>query len=193
MRKKKKRTPKPRKTLTKEIKRLAATDPFAASQLAARGKVYSEIEELVWGYLYIMEWPSGDNPGDPDAAEHRRLVMMNTQRLCDHFLDALTERDSRRIFKIAEAVRFFQGKNLRETQYVDPVRAEILVLKDISDQCGKKWTLHELETFLRRKNFATPPTLPQHEDGNAALRKLAKSLDFPLAEGRRGRPRKQGK
>jgi hypothetical protein len=143
-----------------KIKQLAAQDTFAAEQLARRGRVYSEIEALL--NLYLSEIEIWQNPerqlrlaaalsgSDPEAQslyqEMRKAeesyIADHAQQLCDIFLDAIVKRDDGKIREIAEAVKFFKGKNL--FTYAPPgsdrMRANLLCYKEIFEKRGRRFT-----------------------------------------------------
>ena len=102
-----------------------------------------------------------------------------SELLSDRLLDSIRARDGGSLRTLANFVESF-GKP-PGTKSIDLARADILALKGVYEYTGQRITIARLRDLLGRK---------QTDDGDKALRRLAKGLGFPLRPGKRGRKKK---
>ncbi len=133
------------KKLPSMVRALAEKDAFAASRLAARGKVYNDAEEMTW--LYLRGLKSLAEAG----AEQRKLeepyVAQSEQTIFDFVIKAIRERNHVPLFELAEAVLTIRKQGLN-IPYVDPIRAHLLTLKGICQQRKIKYTRTHLAMLV---------------------------------------------
>jgi len=182
---KKKRTIKRRNRLESQIVKAAQTNENEALALAAMGGQRPLVEQAVWVYLLGKEIEKEqlfDN--DPDGTK-RALA---TKMLCTLFLDAVDQRDGNMLRAIARAAENF------ERNPADQLRHDILLIKGILDRSGGTVTVQFLAAWIHEMRTGKLPKAPlPTEDSYSRLRRLAKSLKFPLAKDKIGRPKKAEK
>jgi hypothetical protein len=138
--------------LPSKIKALATQDVFAAGQLAARGKVFSEVEEILWDYYYGVESLRAPNL----STEMRRGLeegnAMFELLLCKIFVAAVTERNPAKVFEIAEAVAYLKKQgDLHNAKPVEPTRALLLFYKPILERARIKHSYEKLAKLVGYK------------------------------------------
>ncbi len=147
-----------RSNLVKRIVSAASTGE--ALEIAARGRALLPIERMVENYLR----PSGGLLG-------RRL----RANLIEALLKAVNARDWVCLQAATDAVKHFG----RTSQKQDSLRANILAMKGVLDDCGQSMEIARLAECL---DLSDSPG-----DGFSRLRETCKELHFPIKEGKRGR------
>jgi hypothetical protein len=175
--------------LAARVRELAETDVFAASLLAQRGIEFSPLESLLDLYYEdlkrLKQIQTGQNTMLDElmaeypemkgkfANEERKAVnnylKLHANQLAQLALDAITARDSDKLFELAKAVKFLKSFKPQG----DPMRARILTEKDIGKNAGPRWTVSQLAKLI-----GWPDS--DQADGYPHLRRLCKELKFPL-------------
>ena len=172
----------------------ALQDVDKASLLARRGRQFSEIEELLHAYYVFYDQQQDIIAGREStmfkfleelmkrkfSPEHqleffkefnkRKFVALNKI-----FMDAINNRDSKKIMEIAHAVeflRFFDEKR------GDRYRADILSFKLFLDKKGEHWTIRKLAEKIKWPQSSSA-------DGLSQLRRICHELNFPLEPSRK--------
>ena len=179
----KRKAPRQRNTLAKQIKVLAGQDTSAAQQLAAHGRVPSEIEAAIRFYVASVERLRLRLTNEERQAAQSALAS-SAEMLSAQFLQAIAERDPTTLSEIALAIELFKAQGAPHPQPYDRTRTHLLSLKSVLDEKGEKRTIREVATFLARKNFAETPRLDTPADGFSRLRRICQEINFPLAETR---------
>ena len=190
-----KRTVKRRKRLEGEIAKAAKVGAGEAMTLATYGCIPTLAQRIVWNYLSHQK-EKGWKPG----VKTDYYLGGAAYPLCQLFLDAVNGRDLNALRDIATAVKNPQLYEVTHSgpemysQTQDSQRRAILYLKRILDWMGKKWTVKQLAGYLEapvtkisvadidQMARQAEARAPQSVDGYSALRRLAKSLNFPLAK-----------
>jgi hypothetical protein len=172
-----------------QIARLAKTDPRAAEEMATYGRKRSEFEKLVDCYLATEDslkrnFQSEKSKDSDDYRNTLRNLEQEAGWICELFLEAVERRDGEALRTIAKQLDMW-GKF---PEFEDPLRAQILCLKNILEEKGGTMTIPRLAALLSQKMGGDPAKAPQTEDGYSSLRRIAKSVNFPVAK--TGRPQK---
>jgi hypothetical protein len=185
-----------RNTFAKQIRTTALQDVEKAWLFARRGRQFSEIEEILHSYYFFYEQLQNTiATGKPSVVyelwEKVRMIKLSPQaelealeRFCGRenlkitriFIDAVKNRDSKKIMEIAHAVEFFKFFDIETAG--DRYRSGILANKKILDKYGEKMTLRKLAEKIEwpQSNSA---------DGLSQLRRICRELNFPLAQSRK--------
>jgi hypothetical protein len=172
--------------LAAQIRALAETDVFEAINLASRGKMFSQLENLLNHYYETVLRVGKIQAGQKSEMEeisgrHQDLVKWDASAehasLQKHFkeirsqiaqmvMDAIDSRNTDKIFELAKAVEF-----LREFEPGgDPIRARILLQKHL----GHQWTISELAKLIDWPDG-------DRENGFPHLRRLCKELNYQFS------------
>jgi hypothetical protein len=184
---------KSRRTLSKKIKTLAATDIRAAMRLAESGKPqFSSIETQINLYYHSQEelkqLTSGKKSIYQEAHElagswsekHKenndqlikKFGEKDKETMAKILFDALNSRDSKRFFEIGSAIEF-----LKSVKPCDSYRPDLLRLKWILDKNKGRLSIREVAEFIGWHDLKS-------EDGFSQLRRLCVKLKFPLKASR---------
>gem|GEM_PF-2991061 len=120
-----------------------------------------------------------DNPEWTPAAiaEHRtalqKYLAQEAEQIARIIIDAISTKDSEKIFEVAEAVEFLRTFKPAG----DSVRSKILFNKIFLQETNQKWTIGQLAKIIDWPKDDRSHGFPQ-------LRRLCKELEFPLAPSR---------
>ena len=189
------RTIKRRNRLEGQIANEAQTNVNAALELAHYGRHPTPMEQEVWTYLSQIECGKRFGLKKPFPAQQ-------AGRLCRLFLDAVRNREGSTLRNMAQAVENFQP----DAPPVDELRKDILILKARLDHSGEKMTFKEACIALNRRigipaldkailngSISGVGTSSFLKIPDSTLRSYFKSLHFPLAKEKTGRPRNSTK
>jgi hypothetical protein len=190
-----KRSIKRRKRLEGQIAKEAQTNVNAALELARYGRHPTPMEKEVWTYLSDIECGKRFGLKQPFPA-------IQAGRLCRLFLDAVRNREGNTLRNMARAVENFQS----DSPPVDELRKDILILKARLDHSGEKMTFKDACIALNRRlgipaldeailngSISGDGTSSFLKVPDSTLRHYLKTLHFPLAKERTGRPKKSAK
>lgn len=179
------------------IKELAKKDIDAATVLAFRGHEFTEIEALL--QLYYGNWhemeqiqsgtktdvqklltietdPAGAKVWTPEMNDIYKMTLQTNFKelsddLCGIFINAVNTGDSKKIFEIGKAIEFL--KTFKSSESGDLFRAKILTWKTILDKKGERWPIRRLA-----KSIDWP--MADSVNGFWNLKRIANELNFPL-------------
>ena len=199
---------KPRNTLAKEIKKLTQSKnvykDFKAQEIATFGRSLTPIEDLVRMY-YATKAEINNKMGGNKRWRHKVIIRrpgvktVSTElgkitelafkkikaSLSDKLLAAIDADDFEKIQELAEAVRYFKGRQRPHPRPIDFEREALIMLK--VQLGGEKITIREVAGFLARKKSGSKqtPEIETPADGFSALRKKCREINFPLAASRK--------
>jgi hypothetical protein len=186
-----KHTIKPRNRLAGQIAKAAHANPDAARELAFYGEHLTEEEKAVYVYLKLHKtiWQHEFiKKNDPDGAKQTLAQLESTATLWKLFFDSVNRLDGDALRAMASELERYKRKNYEgKSVRGDSLRRDILSLKQKMEQSGHTISVKYLAKLL---NAMTPVRVPATDDGYSQLRRLAKGLNFRLAKGTRGRPKR---
>lgn len=180
-----------RNRIERQITKLAQTNADEALLLAKQGRRSTTAENAVFAYLIFKEIHEDKSLNDFDPGGTKRTIALRrvTVGLCKLFLDALHRHDGDALRAITRAAEDYEKLPEQE----DRLRADILILKGILDLNGDTMNVKYLSTVLNSNRTGEHSKVPATQDSYSYLRRLAKSLKFPLAKDKIGRPKKADK
>jgi hypothetical protein len=135
-----------KKKLPGKIATLAQIDDAGAEMLAARGKLYSPLEEALCHFYQVHIRLAQIQQLDKRQAQLERASLQiecekSRTILCTMFLDALAQLNADKLIQIAKAVKFFRGRySGKSKENPDHLRADLLFWKQILTKGHRKFT-----------------------------------------------------
>jgi hypothetical protein len=117
----------------------------------------------------------------PEMTPEERSYRYWEKAVCDVFIKAVLECDRKTIIELADAAAFFKDKLGDDFIPNDPVRLQLLKIKDQPRLYPKRFTMREIAKQVYGKK-----DLENHAaDGFSALRRLCKELKVPIRPSRK--------
>lgn len=178
-----------RNTIPKQIRQLVLTgDLSRADAVAAFERELSAIESSVGNRrtFAIMSRAAGGTPMKMSLATRRKRHILTPEdfldlknqkdaEICAIVIDAMEREDAEPVQKIADAIRFWKGRD--PFLGADPIRRWIIFLKSRLDPHHMTMTVGQVVEFI---NKYTSAKVPLSDDGYSTLRRKCKELNFPL-------------
>ena len=163
-------------------------DIDAAEMLAIRGREFTLIEDLLYGFYrnlsdvqkmkagqkteLELHWP--DVTAEKIHEIHAYLEKSfkgGIEALCAVFIGAVESKDEKKLIEFSKAIKFLKTFE----KHGDDTRSQLLLWKKLLVDDGRKWTIGQLAKVLNR---------PRDEavNGYATLRKMAEKVNFPLKQ-----------
>ena len=163
-------------------------DMDAAEMLAIRGREFTPIEDLLYGFYRNLSDVQKKKAGQktdlelhwPDVTAEKiheihayleKSFKGSIEALCTVFIRAIEAKDEKKLIEFSKAIKFLKTFEKRG----DDTRSQLLLWKKLLEKDGMKWTIGQLARVMNR---------PRDEavNGYATLRKMAEKMNFPLKQ-----------